>query len=76
MENDLRPPIDGYGVTPLIVDLCKRCWIRDPSLRPSAAELVEELEHFAARKEPLTFAGGGKMTNDSAKQVRKVVGKF
>ena len=76
VENDLRPPIDGYGVTPAVVDLVKRCWIRDPTLRPTAADLVEELEHFAARMEPLTFAGGGKMTDKSAKQVRKVIGKF
>ena len=76
VQNGLRPRIDGCEVAPAVADLIKRCWIRDPSLRPTAADLVEELEHFAARMKPLKFAEGGKMTDKSAKQVRKVIGDF
>lgn len=43
IEQDLRPSVPPDACVPF-VQLMKRCWARDPALRPNFEEIVEQLE--------------------------------
>ncbi|KKP24323.1 MAG: hypothetical protein SZ59_C0002G0169 [candidate division TM6 bacterium GW2011_GWF2_28_16] len=46
VDENWRPPLDDEKVDPKINDLIKRCWDNDPEKRPTAEQIVIELQDY------------------------------
>lgn len=51
VQKGLRPKIPRYA-HPMIVDLLKKCWLQDPSLRPEFSEITRLLQQTLLKEVP------------------------